>query len=340
VTILDRPKPVRRKGDDTPARTLAGYVWRMSGRHQFGVCAVALVVAALTAVPLELQRRLIDDAIGGRDRTLLFWLGGAYLGVVLASAALKYALRLYQGWLSESAIRYTRGHLARLMRETPQADRDESEDGQSVSVIGAEVEKLGGFVGEGWSEPATNGGMVVCLLGYMIVVQPVMALVSLAFIAPQLALAPILQRRINRLVERRVALLRELGDTITAEGRERPEPGERADDGGTGTGASADDPVGPNLQRLFGNRMRIYAWKFLLKGSVNLTNALAPVAVLIVGGVMALEGQTTVGVVVAFISGFERLADPVRRLVDYYRVASRTGVQHRMIARWMPGGRD
>ncbi|MEQ8968044.1 MAG: ABC transporter ATP-binding protein [Azospirillaceae bacterium] len=336
MSILERPKRIRRGGDDTPARSLAGYVWRMSGRHQFAVCALALVVAGLTAVPLELQRRLIDDAIGGRDRALLLWLGGAYLAVVLLSAAFKYALKLYQGWLSESAIRYTRDHLARLTRDTPPEEMGESEDGQAVSVIGQEVEKLGGFVGEGWSEPAVNGGMVVCLLGYMLVVQPMIAAVALAFLLPQVILAPILQRRINALVERRVTLLRELGDEVAAEVREEgASPAAQRD-----PTPDSGDPVAPMLQRLFGNRMRIYAWKFLLKGAVNLTNALAPVTVLVLGGLMALEGQTTVGVVVAFITGFERLADPMRRLIDYYRVAARTGVQHRMIARWMPPGRQ
>ena len=77
------------------------------------------------------------------------------------------------------------------------------------------------------------------------------------------------------------------------------------------------------------------ALKFLLKGAINLLNNLAPLAVLMVGGYMVLQGESTVGVVVAFISGLQRLADPVRELMNYYRVAAQANVQHSMIARWM-----
>jgi ABC-type bacteriocin/lantibiotic exporter with double-glycine peptidase domain len=68
---------------------------------------------------------------------------------------------------------------------------------------------------------------------------------------------------------------------------------------------------------------------------VNLLNGLAPLSVLLVGGVMVIEGETTIGVVVAFISGFDRLSTSLRELIAYYRVAAQAAVQHRMIARWM-----
>jgi hypothetical protein len=43
-------------------------------------------------------------------------------------------------------------------------------------------------------------------------------------------------------------------------------------------------------------------------------------------------------VVVAFIPGFMRLADPSRELLAYYRLAAETRVQYRLIARWLPPG--
>ena len=46
--------------------------------------------------------------------------------------------------------------------------------------------------------------------------------------------------------------------------------------------------------------MAIHLTKFLLKGTINLANNLAPLGVLVVGGWFVLEGATTVGVVVAF----------------------------------------
>jgi hypothetical protein len=46
-------------------------------------------------------------------------------------------------------------------------------------------------------------------------------------------------------------------------------------------------------------------------------------------------GQTSIGVVVAFISGFDRLADPLRQLIAFYRLATQSRVRHDAIASWM-----
>src|SRR3546814_18453734 len=82
----------------------------MSGRQQLWICLLAIVVAALTAVPLELQRRIVDEVIKDRETAMLWTLVGGYLAVLLVQGGAKYALHMYQRWLSESAIRYNRAH--------------------------------------------------------------------------------------------------------------------------------------------------------------------------------------------------------------------------------------
>lgn len=318
--FLFRPHPVARTGDDSPAGSLLGYVWRMSGHHQVWVCLLGAATAALTAVPLELQRRIVDEVIQNRDVPLLWTLAAVYLAVVVVQQIAKYILRLYQGWLSESAIRYNRRHLSRLYAEH-NSDDGETRSGRAVSIIGAEIDRLGGFVGEGLSQPMVNGGMLVAVVGYMIVVEPLVALISLVFLVPQAVLVPLLQRFINRLLERRVTMMRGLGDALSD-----LEPGQTSLD---------DTDLPPRLDRIYDNRIRIFILKFGQKAAVNLLNNLAPLSVLLVGGLMVIDGETTIGIVVAFISGFERLSNPLRELIAYYRLAAQAGVQHKMIARWM-----
>ena len=314
------PRRIRRTGDDTPATSLFRYVWRMSGRHQVWICLLAVGVAALTAVPLELQRRIVDEMVRDRQLDLLWLLAGGYLAVLLVQSVAKYILHLYQSWLSESAIRYNREHLTRLYEQRSDGDVAHH-SGEAVSVIGAEIDRLGGFVGEGLSQPVVNGGMLLAMGGYMLVVEPVVALISMVFVVPQIVLMPVLQSRINRLMEHRVILLRHLGDQLTGP------PG--AEDGVHAGG------VPSCLDRIYDNRLRTHLWKFGQKALMNLLSALAPLSVLLVGGVMVIQGETTIGVVVAFISGFERLSTPLRELIAYYRIAAQANVQHRMIARWM-----
>lgn len=321
MTLID-PAHIERTGDPTPVRTLSQFVWRMSARHQVYIVLLALAVAGLSMAPLELQRRLINDAIGGSDMDLLVFLAALYLGVLVLQGAMKYALRLYQGWIAESTIRHCRHHLFSVHRERrSEQPEEENGDGQAVSIIGAEVEQLGGFVGEALSSPAVNGGMLLALFGYMLWVEPMIAGIAICFFLPQVLTVPWIQKHLNRLIDRRISMLRDLGDLIADD-----DP-KHCDD--------EPEELKPSLTGIYRNRMKFFAWKFAGKALVNLLNALAPLSVLVIGGYLAVEGATTIGVVVAFITGFERMASPMTELIAYYRLAQQMRVKHDKIAAWL-----
>lgn len=308
------PRAIPRTGDDRPAASLWGYVRRMTGWHQAAIGLLALAVAALGFAPVELQRRIIDDAIAEGDAELLLWLGAAYAGLLLAAQGAKAALMLYQGWLAESAARYTRRHLIGLHCAGLGKPRG---NGEAVSIIGPEVDKLAGFAGEGPSNAVQHSALLVIGVGYMLTVDAAVAAVGLLLLVPQALLTPLMQRRLNRLMRARVQAMRALGNRVA------------------GQSLCPQATGGTVLGRIYTNRMAIHAWKALTKGVLNLVNGLAPLSVLLVGGWLAIEGETTVGVIVAFVSGFQRLADPLRALIKFYRTCAQTEVQHRMIARWM-----
>ena len=186
-----------------------------------------------------------------------------------------------------------------------------------MSIVNSEIETVGGFVGTGVSDPISQLGILVAVVGYMVVVEPVIGLVSVVFLGPQVILVPVIQRKLNALVEKRIGYLREISDDIA--------------DGDTAGG----DGFEQRTSRIYRNRVRYYAWKFLGKALLNFLNAAAPLMVLAVGGWMVIEGQTQIGVVVAFISGFARMSDPLRDLIAYYRLYAQTSVKHDMIADWM-----
>jgi ABC-type bacteriocin/lantibiotic exporter with double-glycine peptidase domain len=294
---------------------LLRWVWQEGRWQQVRLCVLAGTVFPLTMVPLELQRRIIDHAIGQQDLRLLALLGGVYLAAVLLQGGLKYLLRFYRGVISERAIRRLRQRLQTALAGHGEADGEGR--GQTVSIVTAEVERVGGFLGEALSEPVLQIGIFVSILGYMLVVEPVIALVSLLFFVPQLVFVPLLQRLVNRRARRKVELVREVGELIVE------------------TPAAREADYEDRLQRIYGVRLQYYALKFLIKFLNNLLNHLAPLSVLMVGGWLVIQGDTTVGVVVAFITGFMRLADPSRELLAYYRLAAETGVQYRLITRWL-----
>jgi ABC-type multidrug transport system fused ATPase/permease subunit len=166
---------------------LLRYVWQEGAPQQVRLCVLAGLVFPLTMVPLELQRRIVDRAIGGEDLHLLAVLGAIYFAAVLLQGGLKYLLRVYRGVVSEHAIRRLRHGLQAALTE--QADEGDREGrGELVSIVTAEVERVGGFLGEALSEPILQLGIFASILGYMLVVEPAIALVSLLFFVPQLIL--------------------------------------------------------------------------------------------------------------------------------------------------------
>ena len=126
-----------------------------------------------------------------------------------------------------------------------------------------------------------------------------------------------IQQFINRRARRKVKLIRELGDQIV----------DRA----------ADHRYAGTTRQVYAVLMSYYRWKFASKLINNFMNHLAPMSVLMVGGYLVINDQTTLGTIVAFISGFERMADPSRQLLAYYRLAAETQVQYRLIAEQLRG---
>jgi ABC-type bacteriocin/lantibiotic exporter with double-glycine peptidase domain len=305
------PKTIRRTGDDTPARSLAGFVWRMTGRQQIWLCLLAVATALLGLAPVDLQRRIIDGPISDGDIRGLVLLGLLYLGVVLLHRVLRLLQLLWQSWLAESTILYVRNHLIGLYGKRDPEDRH---PGEAVSIVNAEVNHLGGFAGQAPSQAFANITMLVGMLAYMLWMAPEIAGLSVALVLPQVLLMPIIQQRLNRLVNERILMMRALGEDIS------------------------NEPVvagNGRLMAIYRNRMAFEFWKNLMKALLNTLNLLAPLAVLGWGGYLVIQGQTTVGVLVAFLSGFDRLAAPVRELLTFYRNAQQAAVQHDQIARWM-----
>lgn len=154
---------------------------------------------------------------------------------------------------------HCRQHLYAVHRDRRCGGDEEQADGQAVSIIGAEIEQLGGFVGEAFSSPLVNGGMLVTLFSYMLVVEPLIAGISICFFLPQVLAVPWIQKHLNGLIDRRITMLCNLGDLV-ADNDPRHCDDEPSD-------------LRSALTIIYRNRMQFYLWKFAGKTMVNLLNA-------------------------------------------------------------------
>lgn len=290
-------------------RRLYAYVWRVSRRQQIRLCLLTVLIFPLSLVPLELQRRIVDEAIGNRSYELLATYGGIYLGALLIHGLLKYARNVYQNRTAEGVIRLLRRRIAEHEKFGAEPD-----PGTRQAIVASEAEKVGAFVGESVSFPLLQAGMVVSVAGYMLVVEPLVAAVAIAFFIPSLILVPILQQKVNKLAADRTVQARELGEELLED-----------------DGRASEEKAESLIERIYRLRIRIFVLKYFMKFFNNLTAQLGPLAVLMTGGWLAIQGETEVGVIVAFISGYERMTNPARDLLNFYRRLSAMRVQYGLV---------
>lgn len=294
---------------------LAGFVGRISFWHQAALSLLSVAVFVLSTAPLEVQRRIVNDAFRGGDFGVIALLAAGYAALALTEGLIKLGMNVYRGYVAEIAVRSLRRTLHLLIGHAG-ATASPAATGVETSMMLAEAEPVGAFVGEFLSEPLLTGGMLVSVFGYMIYLQPLMALVAFAVFSPQLVFVPLMQRAINRRVARRIMTLRDVGSSLVAESMQ-------------GAAGTAQDR---RIDLVFSLNMGIFTLKFTMNFLMNLLYHVGTASVLAVGGWFVIHGQSDVGTVVAFVSGLAKINDPWGDLVNWFRDLTVTTTKYDMIA--------
>jgi ABC-type multidrug transport system fused ATPase/permease subunit len=301
-------------------RPLYHYIWRVTRSKQFVVCGLTMILSPLSMAPLELQRRIIDDALLKGELNLMLLLGIAYFGIICLQGGLKFVLNMISGSVVETVARDLR---LKIMAETLRSREDKREAnsktnaGTVVSMISAETEDVASFAGDALAVPLLNGGTILYVVGYLLWLEPVIAVLGILIYLPQVLIVPATQRTINRLGQLRIRLIRSIGH-LAARSRSTASPRKAV-------------PGAILIGRVYQLRMWIYLRKFLLTALGNFLDALGPLIVLMVGGYLVINEQTKVGTLVVFISGLAKIVDPWDQLINFYRTVSNSGVSYYMI---------
>jgi ABC-type multidrug transport system fused ATPase/permease subunit len=308
-----------RPGAGTPADLSAGlfrYILATSWQHQLPLLLLTVAVFLLEVVPLELQRRVVNDIVKHRSYGAVVVLCGVYVGAVLLQGSAKLGVNIYRSWVGERAKRDLRQQVSQMATANTARPVPESQ-GTVVAIVVAEVEPIGGFIGESVSEPLLQAGVLATVIAYIIHLDIWMAAAALALFLPQLVFVPLMQYAMNRRTGARVWLLRQIGAALIA-GTPRQESSGAIDEG--------------RIERVFRLDMRIFQLKFTMNFLMNLCSHLQIVAALLLGAWWVLHDQLEIGGVVAFISGIGRLNDPWGDLVNYFRELSVTRVKFQLLA--------
>ena len=303
------------------------YILRYSMKQQ-----VILTVLSVLSFPalyyyLELPKLIINQAIQANDisfpveyigfefdqTAFLYLTVGLFLLMVVINQAFKYVINVYQGITGERMLRRLRYELyCRILRFPLPTFRKKSA-GEIIPMITAEVEPLGGFIGEAFALPIFQGGYLVVIMSFLVIQNWVMALAAIALYPLQAYFIPKLQKKVNLLGKERVRLVRYLSDQL-GESVSGVEEVHAHDSSGYMRALFSNQ-----LGKIYDVRYRIYLLKFVIKFLNNFIQQLGPFFFYAIGGTMVINGSLEVGTLVAAIGAHKEMAAPWKELLAYYQ---------------------
>ncbi|MGI9524630.1 MAG: ABC transporter transmembrane domain-containing protein [Hyphomicrobiaceae bacterium] len=323
------------------------YIWQNSRKDQLAIMVLIAATLPFYWLSLEVPKRIVNEALQGeaftegRITASLFsinfelpdFLGGYQLNLfdgfefdqigyllalsflflffVLINGAFKYKINIDKGILAERMLRRLRFDLfANMMRFRPE-DIRQVKPAEAATMINAEVEPIGGFIGDAFVWPVFLSTQALTAMIFIMVQSFWLGVVALAIVLVQAFVIPILRRKQLEYARQRQLAARELSGRI----------GEMVDGAplihGHGTTAFSEAEVGGRLSNLFRIRVNLYKRKYAVKYLNTLLSQITPFFFYAIGGYFALTGSLDIGQLVAVIAAYKDLPPPVKELIDW-----------------------
>ncbi|MFJ2962579.1 ABC transporter ATP-binding protein [Streptomyces collinus] len=293
----------------TPKRGWARRLWAYAWRHPkdvvlaLGSSLAGMAVMAL--VPL-ITKVIIDDVISDHRRSMTTW-AGLLIAAALVVYVLTYVRRYYGGRLALDVQHDLRTEMYGTITRLDGRRQDELSTGQVVGRATSDLQLIQGLL---FMLPMTIGNFMLFLISLVI-----MAWLSVPLTLVALAVAPaiwwIAKRSRTRLhpstwyAQAQAAAVAGVVDgavsgvrVVKGFGQEEQETGKLREVG----------------RRLFAGRLRTIRLNSVYTPALQAVPALGQVAMLALGGWLAVRGHITLGTFVAFSTYLAQLVGPVRML--------------------------
>ena len=171
-------------------RTLFSWIWSGNIRLQVGLLLAVLVAVVARVIPLEMQKRIVDDAIGNRSFDLLVDYCGIYLVAFVAASGTKYLINILQTMISQRTLAVMRKDMFDHILRLPFAFFRNAQSGLVVTSLVKELAAASDFIGMAVAVPVTNLLTLFAFAGYLFWLNPLLAVVSLIIFPIVLLIVP------------------------------------------------------------------------------------------------------------------------------------------------------
>lgn len=342
-------------------RSLFGFIFKYSKRDQLLIVPLVLLSMVFYYASLDLPKTIINQPIQGKgfpdpESTAQFlrfgfslpdFLGGGtyqifegfalertpylvaltltFLALIIISGWIKFQINTMKGWMGERMLRRLRYDLFDTILRFPLPHFRRVKSAEMATMINAEVEPLGGFVGESIITPLYLGGQALTALFFILFQHVYLGLVAFTMVIIQAVIIPRMRRRLLVLSKERQIAARQLAGRIA-----------ECVDGvveihANDTSNYERAEFSARLGRLFLIRFEHFQRKFLIKFLNNLLSQITPFLFYLVGGYLAISGRLDIGALVAVIAAYKDLPGPVKELIDWDQERMDTSIKYAQV---------
>ncbi|HTA37164.1 MAG TPA: ABC transporter ATP-binding protein [Solirubrobacteraceae bacterium] len=281
------------------------------GRAALTVGALLLGTAASLAPPL-LARAAIDDGIERHDVTKLALVVGAFLLAALVNWAMTYTQTYLVGWVGQRALADLRIRIFTHLQSLPIGFYESRPAGVLISRITNDVEALDSLVTDSVVTLFESSLTLVGTVGILLYLDVKLALITFC-VLPLLLLGSLWFRIVSAGAFRRT---RETIGSITAYLQETLS-GIRV------VRSFAHEPVHEAEFRLLNDdnadaNMTTVKLNAAYFPSVEMLSGVAVAAIVLYGGYQAIDGNISIGTIVAFVAALSNLFEPIQQLSQLY----------------------
>lgn len=295
-------------------RSLFSWIFADNLKLQILLLLIIIVMVFARVVPLDMQRRIINEAVKLRSIDLLLMYCGIYLAAVVFFSLLKYLTNIIQTLITQRTTARMRKALYHHILTLPLNFFRNTQPGTVVNALTTELTLPGNFVGMAVASPVTNVLTLLAFAAYLFLLNPLLAAVSLSIYPIILFLVPLLQKGVNKANKNRVDAARSFAARIAESISGIHEIH------GNGAYRIENRKYDSLVDRLLKIRIVWSLYRFGVKTANGFFTGLGPFLVFLLGGYLTIKGQLELGALVAFLSAQERLFDPWKDMIEFYQV--------------------
>ncbi len=320
-----------RSGDGLE-RSIYRFVVQFSAKDTVLICALVALAQVFYYISLDLPKNIMNQGIQGNGIAFpvdiaglgllsldqvgyLMWLCLLFLLAVLVNGGLKQFVNSLKGKLGERLLRRLRYLLLARILRFPVAHFRKTSSGELIPMLTAEVEQIGGFMGDAFVQPLMQAGMLLTIAIFLFAQNPIMGFAAISLFPIQAYIVPLLQKRVKELGKERIKTVRKISERIgeTVGGIQEVRT--------LGTAAWERADYTERFGAVYRIRFAIYQRKSLVKFINNTLNQCAPLMFYAIGGYLVIHGSLSVGALVAALSAHKDMTAPWKELLDYYQQA-------------------